>query len=68
MNILCTICARSDSKGLKNKNVKMINGIPLVAHSIIQAKKSREFDKIVVSTDSKRFKKLLDYIKQNVGF
>ena len=68
MNILCTICARSDSKGLKNKNVKMINGIPLVAHSIIQAKKSRAFDKIVVSTDSKKIQKIARFYEAECWF
>lgn len=27
MSILCTICARSGSKGLKNKNFLKINGV-----------------------------------------
>lgn len=50
--ILCTICARGGSKGVKNKNIKLLNGIPLIAHTILQAKESGLFDKIVVSTDS----------------
>ena len=50
--ILCTICARGGSKGVKNKNIKTINGKPLIAYTIEQAKESKLFDHIVVSTDS----------------
>lgn len=52
MNRICTICARGGSKGVKNKNLKTILGIPLIAHSIIQAKKSNLFNIIAVSSDS----------------
>ena len=51
MNILCTICARKGSKGVPGKNLAVINGMPLINHSIIQAQKSNIFDKIVVSSD-----------------
>lgn len=50
--VLCTICARSGSKGVKKKNIKPINGKPLIAYTIEQAKKSELFDHIVISTDS----------------
>lgn len=50
--VLCTICARGGSKGVINKNIKIINGKPLIAYSIEQAKASRLFEHIVVSTDS----------------
>ena len=51
---LCTICMRAGSQGLKNKNLKLINGKPLMYYTIKQAIKSRIFDHIVVSTDSKK--------------
>lgn len=51
--IICTICARGGSKGVKNKNIKLINGKPLIAHTILQAIESNIFEKIVVSSDSK---------------
>ncbi|MCT7614605.1 acylneuraminate cytidylyltransferase family protein [Aliarcobacter butzleri] len=51
-NILCTICARGGSKGVKNKNIKELNGKPLIAYTIEQAKASGLFDHIVISTDS----------------
>jgi len=49
---LCTICARGGSKGVKNKNIRLINGLPLIAHSILQAQKTNLFSKIAVSSDS----------------
>lgn len=51
-DVLCTICARGGSKGVKNKNVKLLNGKPLIAYTIEQAKASQLFDHIVISTDS----------------
>ena len=53
-NLICTICARSGSKGIKNKNLQLINGLTLLEITIIQAKKSKLFSKIIVSSDSKR--------------
>jgi len=50
--VLCTICARGGSKGVKNKNIKSIHGKPLIAYSIEQAKASGLFEHIVISTDS----------------
>jgi CMP-N,N'-diacetyllegionaminic acid synthase len=58
MKILCTICARSGSKGVLNKNIKKINNKPLIIHTIDQAIKSKLFDKIVVSTDSDKICKI----------
>ena len=37
--ILCTICARGGSKGLKNKNIKKINGKELINYTIDLAKR-----------------------------
>ena len=45
---------RSGSTGLKGKNIKLINGKPLMYYTIKQAIKSKIFDNIVVSTDSKK--------------
>lgn len=51
-SVLCTICARGGSKGVKNKNIKTLNGKPLIAYTIEQAKASKLFEHIVISTDS----------------
>lgn len=58
-NILCTICARKGSKGLKNKNIKKINGKILFLYTFEIAKKINFIDKIVVSTDSNHIKKIV---------
>lgn len=50
--ILCTICARGGSKGVKNKNIEEINAKPLIAYTIEQAQQSLLFEHIVISTDS----------------
>lgn len=51
-DVLCTICARGGSKGVRNKNIRLLNGKPLIAHTIEQALASKLFDHIVISTDS----------------
>ena len=58
MSVICIICARKGSQGLKGKNLKILHKKPLIAHTIIQAQKSKIFDKIVVSTDSKKIQKV----------
>jgi len=50
--VLCTICARGGSKGVKNKNLKLLQGKPLIAHTIEQAIASKLFEHIVISSDS----------------
>lgn len=52
MKRLCTICARGGSKGVKNKNIRIVGGLPLIAHSIRQAIDSKLFDAVAVSSDS----------------
>ena len=55
--LLCTICARGGSKGVKNKNIRLLNGKPLIAYTIKQALKSKLFEHIVISTDSDKIAK-----------
>jgi len=52
MNILIVIPARSGSKGVPHKNIREVNGKPLMAHTIEYAKNSGVAADIVVSTDS----------------
>jgi CMP-N-acetylneuraminic acid synthetase len=51
-NVLCTICARGGSKGVKNKNVRSLLGKPLIAHTVESAKESNLFSHVVISSDS----------------
>lgn len=52
MNIVAIIPARGGSKGILNKNIRVFEGKPLLAHTIAAAKKSRYITRIVVSTES----------------
>jgi CMP-N-acetylneuraminic acid synthetase len=51
--MIAVIPARSGSKRVKNKNIQMINGHPLIAYTIEFAKSTNMFDKIICTTDSK---------------
>lgn len=55
--LLCLIPARAGSKGIKNKNLALLKGKPLLYWTIKLAKKIKYFDKIIVSTDSKKIQK-----------
>ena len=50
--ILAIIPARGGSKGIVGKNIKELNGKPLIAYTIEEAKKSEHINRIVVSTDN----------------
>lgn len=50
--IVAIIPARSGSKGLKDKNIKALNGKPLISYTIESAIQSQLFEEIIVSTDS----------------
>ena len=52
MSILCSICARGGSKEIPNKNIKFLQGKPLISYSVEQAVKSKLFDKVLISSDS----------------
>jgi CMP-N,N'-diacetyllegionaminic acid synthase len=55
MKNIAIIPARSGSKGLKDKNIKLLNGKPMLAYSIEAAKNTGLFDEIFVSTDSELY-------------
>ena len=62
------IPARSGSKGLKDKNIKLLNGKPMVAYTIEEAVKSKIFDDIIVSTDSKIYAEIAERYGAKVPF
>lgn len=66
--IICLICARSGSKGIKNKNIKVLNGKPLIQWTFDVAKKIKEFNKIILSSDSKKIINLAKKNKIDVPF
>ena len=52
------IIARSGSKRIPKKNIKIFNGKPMIYWSIIAARKTKLFDRVIVSTDSRRIAKI----------
>ena len=63
MKKIAIILARSGSKGLPNKNILMLGNKPLIAYTIEAALKSKEFERVIVSTDSLEYK----YIAEKFG-
>ena len=55
MSNIAIIPARSGSKGLKDKNIKLLGGKPLIAYSIEAALQSGIFSSVMVSTDSEKY-------------
>lgn len=49
--ILAIIPARGGSKGVPRKNIRNLNGKPLIAYTIEEARKSEYIDRIVISTE-----------------
>ena len=58
MNIVAVIPARSGSKSIKDKNIISYKGKPLIYHSIKTALKSKYINRVIVSTDSSKYKKI----------
>ena len=68
MKVLAIIPARSGSKGLKNKNIKLLCGKPLISYTIEAAIKSKVFDEVMVSTDSRRYANIARQYGASVPF
>lgn len=66
-NFWAVIPARSGSKGLTNKNIRILNGIPLIGHTINFAKKLKP-KKIFVSTDSEEYSLIAKSFGASVPF
>jgi CMP-N-acetylneuraminic acid synthetase len=49
--VLGLIIARGGSKGLPGKNIKELNGLPLLAYSVMAGLQSQYIDDVVISTD-----------------
>ncbi len=56
--VFAIIPARSGSKGVKDKNIRLLNGYPMIAYTIAAASLSKRIDRIIVSTDSERYAKI----------
>jgi CMP-N-acetylneuraminic acid synthetase len=51
-NTLAIIPARGGSKGVKKKNIRELNGRPLISYTIDAAKTSDAVDRVIISTDN----------------
>ena len=54
MKIIALIPARKGSKGIQNKNMQLLNQLPLVEHTIQDAHNTKDFDEIWISSDDNR--------------
>jgi len=54
-DVFAIIPARAGSKGVVDKNIKLLAGHPLIAYSIAVAQLASEIDRIIVSTDSEEY-------------
>lgn len=64
MNIIALIPARENSKRIKNKNLLKVNNKPILEINFNNLKKTKIFDKIILSSDSNRIQKL----SKKIGF
>ncbi|MFG6346185.1 MAG: acylneuraminate cytidylyltransferase family protein [Lachnospiraceae bacterium] len=72
MSVLGVITARSGSKGIRDKNIRELNGKPLIAYTIESALQSHYIDEVMVSTDSdvyadiaKKFGAVVPFLRSN---
>ena len=68
MNILATVPARSGSKSVVNKNIRLINNKPMMAYSIEHALNSKLINRVIVSTDSEEYAEIARQYGAEVPF
>jgi len=68
MKPLVIIPARGGSKGIPNKNIKLLRGKPLIEYTVNAAMEVFPEDQICVSTDSKEIKNLVESLGLGVPF
>ncbi len=68
MKVVAIIPARSGSKGIHLKNIKKLNGKPLIQYTIDVAKKCKMIDRIFVSTDSQKIANISKKLGAEVPF
>lgn len=65
---LAIIPARSGSKGLKDKNIKLLNGKPMIAYTIEAALNSGIYEDVIVSTDSEVYAEISKKFGASIPF
>ena len=66
--VLAIIPARSGSKSVKDKNIRLIDGKPMIAYSIEHALKAECIDRVIVSTDSEKYAEIAKEYGAEVPF
>ncbi len=67
-DVVALIPARSGSKGVPNKNINLLRGVPLIGYSIRAALMSEVIDRVIVSTDSEEYAELARELGAEVPF
>ena len=65
--IIGVVPARGGSKGIKGKNIKLLQGIPLINYTLNVGAKTN-LDRLIVSTDSNKIKSIVEKNNFNVPF
>lgn len=58
--ILGIILARGGSKGIPKKNIRLLNGIPLIAYTIQEGLKSKYIFRLIISSDNDEIRKIAE--------
>lgn len=66
--VLAVVPARSGSKSVIDKNIRLINGKPMIAYSIEHGLSSPSIDRVIVSTDSERYASIAKQYGAEVPF
>lgn len=66
--ILGVTLARGNSKGIKNKNLALLNGMPLISYTISEALKSQYLTEYIISTDSPEIAQISKSLGAQVPF
>lgn len=66
--MIAIIPARGGSKGLPGKNIKLLNGKPLIAYAIEAALKSKHIDRVIVSTDDEEIARVSKQFGAEIPF
>jgi len=68
MKSICIIAARGGSKGVPNKNIRLLAGKPLISYTIEKALTSNIFSSVVVSTEDPHIAKIAKKYGADVPF
>lgn len=68
MRVLGLITARGGSKGVPKKNIKLLNGSPLLAYTVEAAKKAKLITDLILSTDDDEIIQVAENIGLEVPF